>query len=135
MRPNEKFSGRGHARHLCKECGRLGKDELAYRQAARDLERLLGFDGVIRRRQRAAAERFLGHANPRVREHAREVIALSDQELQRRREERWQMLEDEEQWCEAMQMSDEDDELPATLDSAEHDKSASLWLDDETPPF
>jgi hypothetical protein len=38
MRPNERFSGRGHARHLCKECAKLGQEELAYRQAV-DAER------------------------------------------------------------------------------------------------
>ena len=41
MRANEKFSGKGHARHLCKDCARLGKEELAYRQAIRNMERLV----------------------------------------------------------------------------------------------
>ena len=41
MRANEKFSGRGHAQHVCKDCARLGKEELAYRQAIRNMERLV----------------------------------------------------------------------------------------------
>jgi len=47
MRANEKFSGRGQARHLCKDRARLGEEELAYRQSIRNLERLLTWDGRI----------------------------------------------------------------------------------------
>ena len=36
--PNERFSGRGHARHVCRQCQKLGKEELAYRSARRDIE-------------------------------------------------------------------------------------------------
>ena len=135
MRPNEKFSGSGHARHLCKDCGRLDKNELAYRQAERDLGRLISFDGVIRRRQRAAVERFLGHANPRVRDRAREVIVHSDRELQHRREERRQMLEAKEGYGSATRIVNRDGELSATLDPMEHDESESAYLDEEEIPF
>ena len=45
-RPNEKFSGRGHARHLCRECAKLGAEELAYRQALRNLERCITWEGI-----------------------------------------------------------------------------------------
>ena len=45
QRPNEKFSGRGHARHVCRECAKLGADELAYRQALRNLERCMTWEG------------------------------------------------------------------------------------------
>jgi hypothetical protein len=40
VRPNEAFSGRGHARHLCKECSRLGAAEIVLRQQARNRLRL-----------------------------------------------------------------------------------------------
>lgn len=30
---NERFSGRGHARHICRSCAKLGVDELQFRQA------------------------------------------------------------------------------------------------------
>jgi hypothetical protein len=98
MRPNEKFSRRGRMRHVCKGCARLGKDELAYRQAMRNLGRLLGFDGVIGRRNRNAVGRFLEHSNPRVRNYAREGITHSDRELRRRREERLALKVEEERW-------------------------------------
>lgn len=72
-RPNERFSGRNHARHLCRDCSRLGEDELVYRQHLRDIERLLGCSGRIERKQRASFERYLSHRDPRVRAHAREI--------------------------------------------------------------
>ena len=73
-RPNEKFSGRGHARHLCRECAKLGAEELAYRQALRNMERCLDWGGGIRRRRRKAFQQFLEHENPRVRAAAEEIF-------------------------------------------------------------
>ena len=75
VRANERFSGRGHARHLCKECSKLGTEEIAYRQAVRDIDRLLDWNGMVRRKQRKGFERFLFHANARVRRYAEQVAA------------------------------------------------------------
>jgi hypothetical protein len=100
MRPNEAFSGRGHARHLCRECAKLGADELAYRQEVRDIDRLLGWSGLIRRKTREVFQRYLSHPNPRVRAYAIEVAAHDARE----REERarfWEAIELEEaMWAE-----------------------------------
>jgi uncharacterized glyoxalase superfamily protein PhnB len=74
-RPNEDFSGGGHARHLCEDCSKLGAEELAFRQAARDIDRLLDWDGLIRRKCKSAFKRYLDHANLRVRAYAAEVAA------------------------------------------------------------
>jgi len=74
VRPNERFSGRGHARHLCRECAKLGKEELAYRQAARDIDRLLAWDGLLRRNQRKSVEKFLSHPDERVRQYADQAV-------------------------------------------------------------
>ena len=41
MRPNERFSGRNHGRHLCRDCARLPAEEREYRQGERDIERIL----------------------------------------------------------------------------------------------
>ena len=65
--PNEKFSGRGHARHICKKCRRLGTEELAYRQTVRNIERGAG---RIRRKDRKACQRLLDDPDERVRKHA-----------------------------------------------------------------
>lgn len=73
MRPNERFSRWGRMRHVCKVCQRLSSEELAFRQAQRDIDRTRGFSGGIRRKHRPTFERFLEHDNPRVRAYAEEV--------------------------------------------------------------
>jgi len=78
-RPNETFSGRGHAKHVCRECAKLGGKELAYRQNLRDLQRCISFEGIIRREQRAVFQRFLHHEDPRIRAMA-EDMHREDQE-------------------------------------------------------
>ena len=40
-RANERFSGKGHARHICKECQRLPREERDAVQALRDIEAFL----------------------------------------------------------------------------------------------
>jgi hypothetical protein len=75
MRPNEKFSGSGHARHLCKDCSRLGASELQYRQELRNLERCVTWEGIIGRKKRKAFNRFLEHPDPRIRRYAEELAA------------------------------------------------------------
>jgi len=40
-RANERFSGKGHARHICKECQRLPREERDAVQALRDIDGLL----------------------------------------------------------------------------------------------
>lgn len=75
VRANERFSGRGHSRHLCKECARLGQGELAYRQAVRNLESLLTDGARIGKRKRAQFRKFLEHENARVRAYALEIEA------------------------------------------------------------
>jgi ribosome-binding protein aMBF1 (putative translation factor) len=73
IRANERFSGRGHARHLCKDCAKLGKEEIDYRQAVRDIDGLLDWNGVVRRKQRKRFEPFLSHPDERVRRYAEQV--------------------------------------------------------------
>jgi hypothetical protein len=75
MRPNEKFSGSGHARHLCMDCSRLGASELQYRQDLRNLERCVTWEGIIGRKKRKAFNRFLEHPDSRIRRYAEELTA------------------------------------------------------------
>jgi hypothetical protein len=75
MRPNEKFSGSGHARHLCRECSKLGNSELQYQQDLRNLERLVTWEGIIGRKKRKAFNRFLEHPDPRIHHYAEELAA------------------------------------------------------------
>ena len=86
IRANERFSGKGHARHLCRDCARLGAEELAFRQAIRNLGRCVDWSGVILRKQRKQFQRFLQHQNPRVRAMAQEMLAEDAQVRAERRE-------------------------------------------------
>jgi len=97
-RPNEAFSGRGHSRHICKECSKLGGEELAYRQGVRDIDRLLDWDGLIRRKTRKLLERYLTHPNPRIRAYASKVAAHDAREREERSKERRAMEIEAENW-------------------------------------
>jgi len=74
-RPNEKFSGRGHALHICRDCRKLGSEELAYRQECRNLERCMTREGIIPRKRRKSFEQFLNHAARRIRTLAGQMQA------------------------------------------------------------
>lgn len=73
-KPNERFSGRGHARHLCRECAKLGAAELSYRQHVRNIERCLNYDGTVRRKHRNFIQQFLGHGDLRLRAWADQLL-------------------------------------------------------------
>lgn len=111
--PNEKFSGKGHARRLCKECAKLGSEELAYRQALRDLQRCLTGEGTIPRKRRSTFERFLQHDDERIRIEAEKMQFIDRHERQRMRWEaagKYDELEENaERWI----------DLEATLSSGE----------------
>jgi hypothetical protein len=81
VRANEQFSGSSHGRHICKDCNKLGSEELSYRQDIRNIDRCFGFGGGIRRKQRKTFDRFLCHVNPRVRDYALQL----KQEMERHR--------------------------------------------------
>lgn len=120
-RANELFSGRGHRQHLCKDCKKLGQEELAYRQQERNIDRLLTWDGMIRRRCRVAFERYLAHPDPRVREYA-DKVQLHNEE--RRREWRQMRLE---------RYRDEDPPDDGSDGKDEDDLDSSAWESEETP--
>jgi len=125
-RPNERFSGGGHARHLCRDCAKLGADELAYRQGVRSVDRLLTWEGRIRRRQRQNFERFLYHENERIRSYAGVVAARLEQERAQRRED-W-LVAEEGFRAEVEGIADAED----PSDCAEHD---SLDREADSIPF
>jgi hypothetical protein len=81
LRPNEKFSGAGHARQLCRECVRLGPEELKFRQARRNIERLFDWQGRIRRKGKATLARLLADPDERLRRYAQDCVsAVRDDE-------------------------------------------------------
>ena len=133
-RPNEEFSGKGHRRHLCRDCARLGSEELAYRQAVSDIGRCLCDDGRIRRKQRKTFEQFLHHENPRIRALAEEV-----QEEDRLARASWEEIERlEEEWAAAL-IAEEDGwpegDEPIDIDSARHGAASHGHHRDDEIPF
>ena len=92
MRPNERFSGGNHPRHLCRACAHLPAEEREYRQGERDIDRLL-HDGLhVPRKHRAQFDRFLEHKNARVRDLARRIL-----DEQRRQAEESRRMRDEDE--------------------------------------
>ncbi len=75
MRPNERFSGSCHPRHICNDCSKLGSSELEYRQELRNLEILVCAGDIIGRKQRKVFKKYLEHPDPRIRRYAEELAA------------------------------------------------------------
>ena len=93
-RPNERFSAKGHARHICKECSRLPAEEKEFRQAQCNIFGIIQCHTIIGRKMRRKLERFYNHPNERVRRLMEELEQESREEIERRRqeelaEERW----------------------------------------------
>jgi hypothetical protein len=95
-RPNEKFSGSGHRIHLCKDCQKLGAEEIAFRQHQRDINRLLDWEGRIKRKTMHVFQGYLNHTNERVRAYAEEIRNHNEQLRQEAREMPLTEQEDEE---------------------------------------
>lgn len=70
---NERFSGRGHARHLCRECSRLPAEERNYRQAVLDIERVLSRAGKWRK-ELTQLDGYREHPDERVRRFLANVL-------------------------------------------------------------
>lgn len=121
LRPNENFSGRGHARHLCRDCATLGKAELNYRQAVRNLERNVTFEGIIGRKRRKSFEKFLSHPDERIRKYAEHLAAedVKARAFLREMEREWE--EGEPEGCEFDPDYTYEDEQGGTITSQTHE--------------
>ena len=123
-RPNERFSGRGHARHLCRDCSKLGAQELAYRQARRNLERCMTWEGIIPRKRRKTFEPFLGHDDPRIRSLAEEMRKQDMAERALLRAD----AEEEEAMLDSYLFAAENDEPVDDLDGEAGDADDPRWI-------
>jgi hypothetical protein len=67
-------SNEGFSRKLrvCHRCAKLGREEIAYLQHVRDIDRLLTFRGRVKKHQEKTFARYLAHPDPRVRAYAEE---------------------------------------------------------------
>lgn len=139
-RPNEKFSGKGHGRHLCRDCRQLGPEELAYRQAVRDIEQCVLDNGRIRPKRRKTFEQFLHHEDSRVRALAESILEedrlrrMDWQEMGQLEEERLaSLLSREEDWSgEPIDMDDSTQDV-SPANQYGHDDEVWTWYENELP--
>ena len=68
------MTGKNHGRHLCKECSKLDKDEIQFRQTLRNAERLIGWGGTIRNRNKRALEKFLNNKDKRISDYVKSAF-------------------------------------------------------------
>ena len=89
VRANERFSGKGHARHICKQCARLPKERRDRVQALRDIERFL-HQSIISAGNVARLRRLCGSSDEDVRRKAALVLEVALVRPGKRR--RWAIL-------------------------------------------
>lgn len=90
---NERFSGKGHARHICKACSKLDGTEKVYRQALVDLDRARRHTyPLIHKSKRKWFDGLASSANDTIRKLHAEVTA----EMTAEREEKHRLREEDE---------------------------------------
>lgn len=82
--PNEKFSGKGHRNHICKNCARLPKEELT---AIMEKDEIFGYlkQSNISKKNMARLNRLSASSNKRVAELARIVLEVGQVKPHKRR--------------------------------------------------
>lgn len=68
VKPNEKFSGRGHAQHICKECAKLPREK---KNEIQTINRIISLPFRLKKQQREWLEKMKSDPNEAVR-HAAE---------------------------------------------------------------
>ena len=69
MRPNERFSGKGHKNHVCKDCQKLPKEHRERIEIQEELYRFLG-QSRISEKNRLRLRQLSEHSDARIREVA-----------------------------------------------------------------
>ena len=88
-RANEKFSGKGHARHVCKDCQRLPREERDAVQALRDIEGFLD-QRNISDKNISRLKSLLRSPNQEVHQKAELLLAVA--RIAPRKRKRWGLL-------------------------------------------
>ncbi len=84
-RPNERFSGKGHRTHICKECQRLPRAERFRIDALNDIERYLFRQSNISKKNLSRLAELAQCDDPKVRELAAVVLEIGKAHPGRRR--------------------------------------------------
>lgn len=88
-RRNEKFSGRGHRNHICKDCQRLPRDQRDHIERMDELYRFLE-QSNISRKNIARLEILAQHASSEVKDLALLILEVARVKPHKRR--RWRFL-------------------------------------------
>lgn len=75
-RANEKFSGKGHARHICKDCQRLPREQRDAVQALRDIDGILDQRNISAKNM-ARLKTLCRSSNEEVRQKAQLVLEMA----------------------------------------------------------
>jgi hypothetical protein len=89
-RPNERFSGRGHARHICRDCQRLPAEEIARHQALCNMDGFLHRQSRISERNIASLRGLAGSTDPEVAAQADALLRVAALAPGRKR--RWKRI-------------------------------------------
>jgi hypothetical protein len=125
---NERFSGKGHARHICKACSKLDASEKQYRQALANLDRAYRHSyPFIHKSRQKWFDSLATSPNEKIRKLHADVTA----QMAAEREERRRLREEDER---AMEAEDARFQEPGAADEdTDYDQPDADILDDEIP--
>ncbi len=89
--PNEKFSGKGHSRHICKKCSKKSSEEQDEQIKINKIYGMIRFMNLSKNNKKQL-DKYLNDDSKRVREAAKSVIEEFE-ELKRIRKEDDQLVE------------------------------------------
>ncbi len=75
MRPNEEFSGKGHARHICKQCSRLPREQIWRHDVLEEVGGFLSQSNISKKNLQRLTE-LPASENEEVAELARIVLEI-----------------------------------------------------------
>ncbi len=73
IRPNEKFSGKGHKKHICKACSRKTPEEIREIRILNDIYSIL-YNRKLSKNNRKMLQDYLNDKSEKVRKHAQDAI-------------------------------------------------------------
>jgi hypothetical protein len=83
---NEKFSGRGHAAHICKECAKLSATERNELEALTKIDRIAGEYSISRENLNWLSKKAKDSRYPESAERAKAVIDARNEQVAELRE-------------------------------------------------
>ena len=73
IKANEKFSGKGHAKHICKKCWKLPPEEKHREATKTKLDHLLKYGPSLSKQNKDLLNKALRSSDPEIREYAEDI--------------------------------------------------------------